>query len=180
MSSVFGFKQISIINFVEKFVKLLVLKKENQSIVTAFYSYVLEFEDREKELLLRSSEGGSIEPAITFLFKGGLIFESVLKHLYPVKDDGISCKTLGDILFHTRAFQSDFNVVIKTTANSLQEIVSCIGNDVQSAFNTTCKLRNTTGHNLVWDDVFGEANNFRKLYEQQINAIFYLIQKKFL
>jgi len=34
-------------------------------------------------------------------------------------------------------------------------------------------------NNLVWDDIFDDPNNFRKLYEQQMNAILYLVHKKF-
>lgn len=168
-------------DFVEKFVKSLVgnNNKTNHSIITALYSFFLEFDDRKNELGLRSKEGGSIEPVLTFLFKGGLIFESLLKYLYPKKDNGSDCKTIGDI-FYTTTFKSDFSNGIQTTANSLQEIINTIGNDAVTAFNTTSKLRNTAGHNLVWDDVFDNPDNFLKLYEQQINAIFYLIQKKFL
>ena len=170
---------ISVENFVNKFVKVLVTQKENHSIITAFYSFILEFEDREKELLLRSIGGGSIEPTLTYLFKGGLIFESLLKYLYPRKDDGSDCKTLGNV-FNTSGFKSDLITGIQTSADTLQEIVrAIIGNDLQTAFNTTSKLRNTTGHNLVWDDVFNNPDNLKKLYEQQVNAILYLIQKKF-
>jgi len=171
---------ISAEDFVEKFVKEFVKQKKYHSIITAFYSFILEFEDREKELLLRSIEGGSIEPTLTYLFKGGLIFESLLKYLYPKEDNRTDdCKTLGDI-FNTTNFKSDFITGIKTNANTLQEIVKTIGNDLQTAFNTTSKLRNTTGHNLVWDDVFNKSDNFKILYEQQVNAILYIIQKKFL
>lgn len=167
--------------FVEKFIKALVgnNQKANHSIITALYSFILEFDDRKNELGLRSKEGGSIEPILTFLFKGGLIFESLLKYLYPKKDDGSDCKTIGDI-FQTTNFKNDFMNNIQITANSLQEIVNIVGNDAMTAFSITSKLRNTVGHNLVWDDVFNDPDNFSKLYEQQINAIFYLIQKKFL
>lgn len=170
---------LSIKFFVEKFVKELAKDKKHHSIITAFYSFILEFEDREKELSLRSTAGGSIEPTLTYLFKGGLIFESLLKYLYPKKDNGIDeCKTLGNI-FNTKTFRADFNVAIQTSANTLQEIVNNIKDDLQSAFNTTSKIRNTAGHNLVWDDVFNSSTNFKGLYEQQVNAILYLIQKKF-
>lgn len=170
-------------DFVEKFVKSLVgnNSKTNHSIITALYSFFLEFDERINELGLRSNKGGSIELVLTFLFKGGLIFESLLKYLYPKKDNGSNCRNIGDI-FHTTTFRSDFSNGIQTTANSLQEILNSIGsgNDTITAFSTTGKLRNTVGHNLVWDDVFYDPNNFKKLYEQQINAIFYLIKKKFL
>jgi len=171
---------MSVESFVDKFVKQLINKKANYSIITALYSFILEFEDREKELSLRSIDGGSIEPVLTHLFKGGLIFESLLKQLYPKDDNGNDCKTIGAV-FHTNNFSSDFIPRIKTGANTLQEIITgIVDNDLQTAFYTTGKLRNAAGHNLVWDDIFNNSNNFRKLYEQQVNAIFYLIQKKFL
>lgn len=167
-------------NFVEQFIKKLIEKKENHSIVTALYSFILEFEERSRELNLRSKDGGSVEPALTYLFKGGLIFESLLKYLYPKKDnDTDECKTLGDI-FHTIAFKKDFFNGVDTSAESLQNIVKVVGTDVITAFSVTSKIRNTVGHNLVWDDVFNNPDNFKKLYQQQINAVFYLIQKKFL
>jgi hypothetical protein len=169
-------------DFVNKFVKKLInnKNKSTHSIITAFYSYILEFDDRRKELELRSTEGGSMEPVLTFLFKGGLIFESLLKYLYPEKDDGSNCQTIGDV-FKSKNFKDDFNNTIKVGAKSLKDVVDDIkGNDATNVFEITSKLRNTTGHNLVWDDVFNDPNNFLKLYQQQINAIFYLIQKKFL
>lgn len=175
-----GNLQISIDDFVEKFVKSLVKQSKNHSIITAFYSYILEFEEREKELLLRSSHGGSIEPVLTYLFKGGLIFESLLKFLYPKKDNGDLCKTLNDV-FTTALFKSDFVPHVLSSASTLNDIVSSINNtDLITSFNTISQLRNTTGHNLVWDDVFSNYKNFELLYEQQVNAIFYLIQRKFL
>lgn len=171
--------QILLSDFVDKFVKVLVNKKENHSIITAFYSYVLEYQDRLRELELRSSEGGSIEPALTFLFKGGLLFESLLKYLYPTKNNGADrCKTLGDI-FNTTSFKTDFPLGITTSASSLAEIIAFIGSDITTAFNVTARLRNTSGHNLVWDDIFTNTENFTKLFEQQINALFFVILKKF-
>ena len=179
-NSISGLSPILIEDFVIKFVNKLISKKDNHSIITAFYSFILEFEDREKELLLRSTEGGSIEPVLTHLFKGGLIFESLLKYLYPLDDRSNNCKTIGDI-FKTNSFKFDFPIKIKTGADTLTEVIIGISsNDVQTAFCTTSQLRNTAGHNLVWDDVFDNLSDLKKLYEQQVNAIFYLIQKKFL
>jgi len=170
--------KISINDFVEKFVKVLLInKKENRSIITALYSFILEYEDRENELKLRSVEGGSMESILTFLFKGGLIFESLLKFLYP------SCKngTLNDV-FKLRDFKNDFSLTsVKTSAVAIKDIISSISmDDQQTAFNTINKIRNTSGHNLVWDDAFKDPNQFKKIYNQQINAIFLLIQNKFL
>lgn len=179
-NAISNLSQVSLDNFIEKFIHVLAKDINKHSIITALYSFMLEFTEREKELHLRSSTGCSIEPALAFLFKGGLIFESLLKHLYPNQDNGHLCGTLGNI-FNTVSFKSDFISSVQTRATSLINIINSIGNnnDMQMAFNTTSKLRNTTGHNLVWDDVFNNPANFKKLYEQQVNAIFYIIQKKF-
>jgi hypothetical protein len=115
---------------------------------------------------------------VTHLFKGGWIFESIFKHFYPTKDEGDPTEKLTDI-FHTAKFEGDFIAKVAARASTLQEVLSTIkGNDLRSAFETTAKLRNTTGHNLVWSDIFAE-NVYRELFEQEVNAILYVITKKF-
>lgn len=180
-NSISNLSQITLTNFIDKFILVLSKDTDKHSIITAFYSFILEFGDREKELQLRSSSGGSIEPALTYLFKGGLIFESLLKHLYPNKDNGDLVKTLGDI-YQTTTFKTDFLQNVRTSSASLQDIVTSVNNsnDLQTAFNTASKLRNTTGHNLVWDDVFNNIDNFKTLYQQVVNAMFFIIRTKFI
>ena len=166
-------------DFREQFIKILLQTNENHSIITAFYSYILEFEEREKELSLKSSRGGSMEPVLTYLFKGGLIFESLLKNKYK-KSDSSNFSTLKKI-FSDNNFKNDFFSGVQTSARTLSEIINGISdNTLETAFNTCSKLRNTSGHNLVWNDIDDiNPKNFRKLFEQQVNAIFYLIHKKF-
>lgn len=171
---------LSVQSFIDKFVKIFIQKFENRTIISSFYIYLLEFLDRYQELLLRSTEGGSIQPFIIYLFKGALIFESLLKYLYPKKDNGNPIKTLGDVFHNSTAFKNDFNINVTTSSTSLKDIFNKIeGNTLESAFNTTAKLRNTTGHNLVWDDVFSQPESFEKLFIQEMNAILYIILYKF-
>lgn len=166
-------------DFVKNFVVGLVNEnKNNRSIVSSLYSYILEFDDRIKMLELRSKEGGTIEPILTHLFKGGLLFESVLKYLvskYTWKDTmGKSPRTLGDFN-DCEDFTNKF-CTFSTGSNSLKEIVDrAVDNKMQTSFSTTAMIRNTTGHNLVWDDVFKDLSNYRLLYKQTINSLFYLI-----
>ncbi len=170
---------ISVEDFVNKFVRVLVMDFTKRSIVTALYTFILEFYDRCKDLTLRSDIGGSIEPFLTHLFKGGLIFESLLKHLYPNKDNGKPAITLGDI-FNTNQFKVDFLPNIQTSSSSLQDIVNDVQvANLQTAFNTTSRIRNTTGHNLVWIDIFNDATKYEVLFEQQVNAILYIVSVKF-
>ena len=142
--------------------------------------YLLEFEERYRELRLRSTEGGSIAPFIIHLFRGALICESLLKHLYSQKDDGDPAKTLSQVFYNT-AFRHEFVSGVRTSADSLRDIVAGITDDsMRSAFTTTARLRNTTGHNLVWDDeVFQEPSQYEALFYQEINALLYLVSVKF-
>ena len=76
---------------------------------------------------------------------------------------------------------ADFLKSISTSADNLQVILDDIrGDDMQTAFDTVSRLRNAAGHNLVWADVFNIPSNYQKFFEQQVNAILYVISKKFL
>lgn len=163
-------------HFVEK---LIDGEAKHRGIVTAFYTFLIEFEERCRELRLRGSGGGSLEPFVVHLFKGGLILESLLKFLYPKRRDGKPTETL-DQVFKTEDFRNDFVQKVKTSARTLQAVHECIKNqsDLPTALNVTAQLRNTTGHNLVWDDIFTE-DVYKALVEQELNAALYVISKKF-
>lgn len=178
-NNISGRPPLAIPDFVDRFVRVLALEQDatKRTIVSAFYVFLLEYFDRYLELRLRSTVGGSIQPFVVHLFKGGLIFESLLKHLYP--DPAQPRRTLSTIL-NSPAFQNDFPGQIPTGSSTLQDVVDGIqGNSIQSAFTATSRLRNTTGHNLVWDDVFNNADIFTNLFCQEMNAILYLISYKF-
>jgi len=176
--------------FLEKFVKHFLVNPLESTAITTFYSFILEFEDRYKELKIRSTGGGSAEPFITHLFKGGLIFETILKHLYPKitvptkrKKLGSDAETLGH-LFNGTDFKNDFVPQVKTRATNLKIIYDEVKkDDMRTAFDTTSRLRNATGHNLIWQDVenvLGDPEKYRTLFEQEINSIFFIIEKKFI
>lgn len=65
-----------------RFLKPNASEHSYRSIMTALLTFLMEGKDRRAQLQLRSSHGGSLEPFITHLFKGGLIFESLLKKKY--------------------------------------------------------------------------------------------------
>jgi len=151
-----------------------------RSIISALYVFLLEFRDREQELLLREgSTAGSNQPFIVHLLAGGLIFESLLKHCYP-KPAGKKYYTLGDIL-KMPTFTNDFGNKCSVTisADTLGDIHAAItDSSVETAFAITGRLRNTTGHNLVWDDIFDTPKNYVDLFEQEMNAILHVISQK--
>lgn len=148
----------------------------NRAIITAFYVFLLEAEERSMELQLKSTKGSSLGPIISHLFSGGLIFESLLKSIYSSKDN-----TLNDFFKNNAEFKKDFGVKVKTSSKNLQNILNSISdNSPKTAFSTTTMLRNTTGHNLVWTNIFKTDLTYEILVNQIMNALLYLIEKKFI
>lgn len=168
--------QITLTDFVDNLVKPLVknTNRVKRSLISALYVFLLEFDDLFEMLQVRTSHGGSILPYVDHLFNGGLIFESLLKEFYPEKNTTI------DKILNSKGFKKDFNLTqIKGSANTLQAIVTAAsGTNFETAFTVVSKLRNTTGHQVIWDDVFQNPDNYRLLFEQEINALLYLIAKK--
>jgi len=163
-------------SFIQKFVNKIINNASSRSLITTFYVYLLEFSANYSILKIRSSDGGVITPFIIHLFHGGLIFETLLKFLYPNIIDG---ETLGRI-YKSPEFICDFNFKVSTKAKSFTEIVrESDRQDIVTAFTTISRIRNTTGHNLIWDDVFNNPENYLNLFHQEVNAIFYLMAEKF-
>jgi len=170
------------LNLIKQFVTRLIEDPAQRTIISALYMFVLEFADRVRELnLRRGSAGGSNEPFTLHLFTGGLLLESLLKHYYPRNDSGVENRQLGNV-FYTTQFQADFSLVgpPPSSAYTLREIHQAIAgaNTVDVAFGTSAKLRNTTGHNLVWDDVFSDAPIYTDLFRQVMNAILFVVSVK--
>lgn len=168
------------IDDVVRFVGLF-LNATERTIISALYNFVMESRERMEELTFRQgSRGGSNQPFTVHLLTGGLLFESLLKHFYPQSKISKNW-TLNDVLQHTD-FRKDLNVPANqgASASTLQEIYDAIkgSNTAETAFSTAAKLRNTTGHNLIWDDVFSNPVIYRALLEQVMNAILYVVDAK--
>jgi hypothetical protein len=163
------------------FVRKLLLDPTQRTIISALYVFLLEFEDHRRELSLREgATSGSNQPFTVHLFTGGLLFESLLKRRYPY-DNGQKNDTLGGVL-KTRAFWNDFNLIRAPDSReltSLNNIHAAIQGSTseETAFSTAAKLRNTTGHNLVWDDIFATPRQYVDLFQQVVNAILFVISK---
>jgi hypothetical protein len=166
-------RDLNIADWVKRFVHPAIADNKF-SFVTSIYSFLLEFKDRQHMLNLKPTIDGSAEPYLVHLFKGGLIFESLMKYYYNP-----GARTLGGCL-NGQTFRQDFSLTsVSTSASSLQEIVNAVTDDkALTAFTTVSKIRNTTGHNLTWDNVFSAPGNYKKLFEQEMNAIFLIISKQ--
>ena len=51
----------------------------------------------------------------------------------------------------------------------------CTDSSKQTAFLVTAMLRNATGHDLVRDDIFDDPRRYCDLFQQELNALFYVI-----
>jgi len=183
--------QIELKQFVDDFViPLINSDKKNRSVITSFYSFVLEFQDRREMLNLRSSEGGTIEPFLVHLLKGTLIFETLIKIVGHNKDWkidsggkrlGESIRTIGE-LHYSSSFTSKYcSLEDAREINNLHDVMDFIKtNDIKTAINVTYFVRNKIAHDLRWDDIFEDIEKYELLFKQVFNAILILIFKEFL
>ncbi len=183
-------KGITIEDFVNKFIiGFTMLDSKNRSVVTTFYSFIYEFGDRYNMLVLRSKDLGSIEPFLLHLFKGGLIFESLLKYvadehefitdLAKEKNKRKNKPTTIGSFNHSSGFRKrygEFNIKEK----KLDDLSNVKSGSMKNAFGVTYRLRNFTGHDLRQVDVFEDPNDYKKLFEQEVAAILYIINKEFI
>ncbi|PKL30768.1 hypothetical protein CVV43_05430 [Candidatus Saccharibacteria bacterium HGW-Saccharibacteria-1] len=165
----------SIEDFVQKFVHPM-LEDERYSIITSFYSFILDYKEKDRNLRLAGGAIDSTEPILVNLFKGALIFETILKHYYPRDDSGIRITTLGRFSKNSN-FVADFSgVKLSIYTNALQDILDDIVDySTKTTLETTARIRNTTGHKLTWDNVFEDPDNYTKLFEQEVFAILNVI-----
>lgn len=168
--------------FVQKFIRESGLFRNGtfRTIVTSLYSYILEFQSRQTQLKLRSSEEGSIEPFLTHLFKGCVILESLLK----LKSPGDTAETLNPaIRAHNVALGIDLNVFPRHS--SFEQVINNItqlenqGVEYKNVcFATAYGIRNTTGHQLAWPDVFRtNPEAYERAYRAILGAILWTIYK---
>lgn len=160
---------------IEKFVRPM-LENEHYSVVTAFYSFVLEYHENLKNLSLTAGSVDSTEPVLANLLKGSLIIETIVKHYYP-RSDGVQLTSLNSTLNTQTSFGRDFKgVVLSHSDNTLQAILSDASDlSYKTVIETSLRIRNTTGHRLLWDNIFNNPDNYQKLFEQEVFAILYVL-----
>lgn len=179
-------------DFVDKFVVESLIKNEkNRSLISALYSFIVEADDLTETLKIRSQNISSIEPYLMNLFKGGLIFETLLKVMAtqkswvvtqgrgrnnpPVAIEGF--KRCQDFLTFFSLSASD----LTTSGTDLSSILAgAIDDSMKVSFSVTAQLRNLSGHDLRRDDIFQNPDDYKKLVEKELNAIYFIIKKGFI
>jgi hypothetical protein len=141
-----GAKTITLDELRSRFFRKILLSghAHQRTLVTAFISFVAEWPYRAN--LFELIEEGSREPFFLHLFRGCLLFESLLKGAAP----GAGLTTLGKALTHHlsalgltkfETAESDFNEIPKALTSKM---------DIEPTITSCAKTRNTLGHNLVW------------------------------
>jgi hypothetical protein len=139
-----------------------------RSLASSFLSYILEWQYKIQLLAVRK-ESGTFEPFLLYLFKGCLLFESLLK-------ENPKCQVDKSTLSCVLCFLSNNHLLPKIgsiTARTFSEVLSSplINHSrppIDRIIQITGKLRNTTGHTLGWD-----FSMDTKQYEKLVSYVMY-------
>lgn len=127
-------------------------RREWRTLVTSWVSFLFEWSHRFHILNLRV-EDGTWEPFYLHLFKGCLLFESLLK---SEPSGQVTEQTLGGILNEATSYARPLLGIathVRTGGATLSDILRdapLAATDIQTDIEFTAKLRNTVGHNLGW------------------------------
>jgi hypothetical protein len=149
-----------------------------RSLATAFVSFVLEWNYLNTFLDLRTS-WGTAEPFFIHLFKGCVLFESLLR-LNPLVKSTETSPSLVHVLQKVRT-QLGIPNNIQIRSSGLQPLLHELPStgSIQDCIRFTGKLRNTMGHNIGWDaslDKISYHKLFRMVAISCIHAILTLYQ----
>jgi tetratricopeptide (TPR) repeat protein len=124
-------------------------KRHRRTLATTLISFLAEWEYRSQ--MIELCEAGSTEPFFTHLFRGCLLFESLLKQ-NPTKTP--AHHTLGKMLQYdfAKEFGIDSLPKFSATEKDFGDLVKVVTRTlpIPSATECTAKVRNTLGHDLVW------------------------------
>jgi hypothetical protein len=128
-----------------------------RSLITTFISFFAEWEYRSK--LIDLSRSASREPFFMHLFRGCLLFESLLKEnpkKRPIK------RTLGKILKSELYKELGIPATLTISSPSFDSIVKSVApaQPINATIECTGKTRNTLGHNLVWSTASLDAEKY--------------------
>lgn len=134
-----------------------------RALATTFISFIAEWKYRRR--LLELADGASRDVLYVHLFRGCVLFESLLKEnpKYPTKQS-----MLGGVLGELRN-PLGINGIIMTSAASFGDAIIEVGKatSVEEAIMAAGKLRNTLGHKISWPS----ANFTPHVYDQAICVV---------
>lgn len=153
---------LTIVDVQERFLrKSFVVGGENlRASATTLISFCMEWDLRNMLFDIRPIQG-TTEPFFMHLFKGCLLFESLLKAT-PINPPPTNCN-LDDALRH---FSNELGIpALRISSRGFSTIISNLAgadNSIQTAIQFTGQIRNTLGHNLGWAVAF-DKNHYHRL-----------------
>jgi len=143
-----------------------------RSLATTLITFTLEVEYLGNSLDLRVGTGTS-EPFYLNLFKGCVLFESLLK---ANPRNTPTQQTLGQVLRHLAA---DLGLTVtpnigNTDFPTIVSDVASANNDIATSIEFTGRVRNTVGHNLGWNATF-DRSQYDKLAGMVASACLHAI-----
>lgn len=164
-------QDLTVENLREYFLRLAISPdRENWSTLsTSLISFLLEWNYRNTLLDLRVSQGTS-EPFFTHLFKGCVLFESLLRSNPVIIPQGNNLT----LIKYLQASRVELNIPndipignadLPTIMNDLETVDDDVR--LETAVQFTGKLRNSLGHNLGWPTTLN-----KKLYQQLFQMVF--------
>lgn len=167
------------------FVRSGLKNPHHRTIVTSLYAYVLQQKSLENLMKLKGEESGSIEPFLIHLRKGTIILETILKEVYSslsgltmahILNDPFVIKDSGLKLLDSGKVGSTLEDVVRV----LMPYFNKVTNEPQNKWITIAyRLRNVTSHGMPWSEII-DAEIYKKLYQQVLFSILYLVDKKYL
>ena len=141
---------------------------------TTFISFFMEWDYRNQLVELRPEKGCTSEPFYLHLFKGCVLFESLLKEntskKLRSKDD-----TLGKVL---KKLYTELGMnKVPNMSGTFEEIVNNIpnaDNSIDTIIKFTGRVRNTIGHKLSWGDQITQYQ-YQRLFEMISSSCLHVI-----
>ena len=122
--------------------------EELRSLATALISFRLDWDHRNMLFDIRPAHG-TAELFFLHLFKGCVLFESLLRHNSRIP----AAKKKGTLDALVKLLHTDLKIGVPNFSGQLPGILSSLQNydgKIETAIQTTGKLRNALGHDLGW------------------------------
>lgn len=168
----------------DAFVRNNLKNSHHRTIVTSLYAFMLQQVSLQNLMGLRGGESGSIEPFLIHLRKGTIILETILKEVYS----SLSGSTLHKIFTDPFVMKDSGLKLLDSgkVGSTLEDVVKVLipffdkeTNEPQNKWITIAyRLRNVTSHGLPWSEII-DNKIYKKLYQQVLFSIFYLVDKKY-
>lgn len=152
-----------------------------RTLLTTFITFVIEWDIRNEHFDLGVMKGTS-EPLFMHLFRGCVLFESLLKRTpFPKLMHEDQKNELGKLLNY---YQNEMKVELpgdftskETDLNTLGKLLTELnkrGEAIEDSILITYWLRNILGHSLAWEDRIDQGS-YRKLYLGVIASCLHII-----